>query len=209
MKHPDHIIPENIKGVQTDTISTESFDTSEEARIHFQTVRKRLLTISNWHEFAGTGTAKFRLTDSSGNTKTNAVEEGDFFKIDIPAPGTESGEGYDWVQVEKIEEDSHPTEDWEYTLIRVRPASDPRVKDDSTAHFFSDDANSYFLAKRIGTEVSAAVHGRNEQPNTDTNSTLDKIRNVIVAIGAMLGMSKVQWKSLVDGLVKFEIKTDH
>jgi len=53
--------------------------------------------------------------------------------------------------------------------------------------------------------VFAEVNGRNEQPNTDAENLIDKARNIAVAAGAMLGFSKVQWKSLVDGLVDPEI----
>jgi len=204
MKHPDFIIPENNRGAKSDTTSTETFTDIAEAKRHFQVVRQRLISVSKWHEYAGVASAEFTLTDSQGNHKEDFVQEGDRFKINIPAPGTTSGEGYDWVQVEKIEEGNNQEEDWEYILIKVRPTDNPSTADNNTAHFFSDNANSYFLVKRIGTEVSAEVHGRNEQPNTETDKITDKIRNTIVAIGAIFGISKAQWKSLTSGLVKIE-----
>lgn len=202
MKHPDSIIPPNHKGAYTDTVSTEEFTNSDEARSHYLTVKNRLLLVNKWHEYAGSATADFQLISPQGIAKTSEAGEGDYFKIDIPAPGSEAGDGYDWVRVEQIEESSDPEEDWEYTLIRVKPSSPPDKDSNDTAHFFSDDASSYFLAKRIGKVVSAEVHGRNEHPNTDSDSITDKIRNTIVAIGAMIGISKAQWKSLVNGLVK-------
>jgi hypothetical protein len=48
------------------------------------------------------------------------------------------------------------------------------------------------------------VYGRNEKPNTDTETLSDKARNAAVAGGAITGFSKLQWKSLVNGLVKKE-----
>lgn len=202
MKHPDHLVPENIKGAKTDTISTESFSNSSLAKNHYGLARERLLSISKWHEYAGVASADFSLTDRHGQEKKNFVSEGDRFKIDIPAPGTESGAGFDWVEVEKVEEGKNEEEDWEYTLIKVRPVDNPRSDDNNTAHFFSEEANSYFIVKRLGTSVSAEVHGRNEQPNTNTDKIQDKIRNAIVAVGAILGISKAQWKSLTSGIIK-------
>ncbi|WP_207420434.1 hypothetical protein [Desertivirga brevis] len=202
MKHPDHLVPDNIKGAKTDTISTESFSSTQLARNHYLEARQRLLSISRWHEYAGLASADFSLTDNLGKEKKDFVTEGDRFKIDIPAPGTESGAGFDWVEVEKVEEGRNDEEDWEYTLIRVRPADNPQSDDNNTAHFFSDEANSYFIVKRVGNDVSAEVHGRNEQPNTETDKIQDKIRNAIVAVGAILGVSKAQWKSLTHGIVK-------
>ena len=202
MKHPDQIIPPNSKGAYTDTVSSKEFSSLDEAKAHYLLVKERLLSVYNWHEYAGAATADFRLIAPDGTSKTTSVEEGDFFQIDIPAPGNETGEGFDWVRVEQIEDASNSEEDWEYTLIRVKPSSPPTVATNDTAHFFNDDASSYFLAKRIGKVVSAEVHGRNEHPNTDSDNVIDKIRNTIVAIGAMIGISKAQWKSLVSGLVK-------
>ncbi|WP_207533032.1 hypothetical protein [Desertivirga arenae] len=202
MKHPDSIVPENVKGAKTDTISTESFSSVELAKKHYTVVRKRLLSVFKWHEYAGIASAEFSLTDGAGHEKADLVSEGDRFKINIPAPGTDSGSGFDWVQVEKVEEGHNEEDDWEYTLIKVRPTDNPGTSDNNTAHFFSDEANSYFMVKRIGLAVSAEVHGRNEQPNTDTDKIVDKIRNTIVAVGAILGVSKAQWKSLTNGIVK-------
>ena len=86
---------------------------------------------------------------------------------------------------------------------KVKPASNPTNADSETAHFFKDEASSTFLVKRDFKTIAAEVHGRNEKPNTDA-SIKDSIRNVLVALGAMLGFSTVQWKSLVKGLVKTE-----
>ena len=60
------------------------------------------------------------------------------------------------------------------------------------------------MVKREHTTVTAGVYGRNEKPNTKAETITDKARNTAVATGAITGFAKLQWKSLVNGLVKEE-----
>jgi hypothetical protein len=129
-----------------------------------------------------------------------SVRKNDHFKIDIPGPGSETGDGYDWVRVEDIEEVKNENE--EGVTIVVRPASNPKNSNPDVAHFFTDEAQSCFMAARKGTKVIAGVFGRNEKPNTKAEKLMDKARNAAVATGAITGFAKLQWKSLVNGLVK-------
>ena len=110
--------------------------------------------------------------------------------------------GYDWVRIEKIECISDESESVEFVATKVRPCKSPVNGGQITTHLFKNIATSTFLVKRIYNTISAEVHGRNEETNTDTPDVSNKIRNFFVGLGAMLGFSKVQWKSLVDGLVK-------
>jgi hypothetical protein len=161
-----------------------------------------LLGVNNWHHYAGKLAADFQLTDSNGKEVNRPVEKADHFKIDIPGPGPVTGDGFDWVQVEAIEENEEGEE--QSITIRVRPATNPNNERKDIAHFFSDDATSCFMVKRQHNTVTAAVYGRNEKPNTQTETLSDKARNAAVAGGAITGFSKLQWKSLVNGLVKKE-----
>jgi hypothetical protein len=200
MSLEDHIIPEQQTGVESNTESSVEVN-SKEAAVHaFDLLKQRLLNVNNWHSVAGKLTAAFQLTDAKGNAVDRSVQKGDHFKIDIPAPGPVTGDGHDWVQVEAIEEEKK--NDSETLAIRVRPATNPKNDQDDVAHFFADDATSCFMVKREGKKLTAAVYGRNEKPNTNAESILDKARNVAVATGAVAGAAKLQWKSLVEGLVK-------
>ena len=201
-ENENKIIPAQEAGASVDTSETVQLKTTEEAIIHFKKVKQRLLNISGWHSLSGAASANFILTDQHGDQVNRLAEQGDHFMIKIPAPENETGDGYDWVQIQSIEE-SNASDDSEFIAITARPASSPQNADQSTAHFFKEDASSTFLVKREQLNVTAAVHGRNEIPNTDA-SISDSIRNVVVAVGAMLGFSKIQWKSLVKGLVKVD-----
>jgi hypothetical protein len=194
------MIPEQNTGIATNSESKETLSNIEEAVQFYDTVRERLLHVNGWQSLAGAATASFQLTDSSGMDVNRTVQKGDHFKIDIPGPGPATGDGFDWVQVEEIEEVDKNEE--QSIIITVRPATNPNNDRKDVAHFFSAEATSCFMVKREGTTVMAAVYGRNEKPNTNAEKTVDKARNAAVATGAISGFSKLQWKSLVNGLVK-------
>ena len=193
-------IPENDHGIKTDTESSVDLDTEEEAKAHFQIVKERLLNIRNWRNISIGSPTDFRLTDRDGTEVHRPAQEGDYFNIDIPGPGSDSGEGLDWVQIIEIEHKAEANS--EHLAIKVQPRPHPAKVEKNVSHFFDEEASSTFMVRREGLKVSASVHGRNEQPNTETENITDKIRNAVVAVGAMLGFSKAQWKSLVEGLVK-------
>lgn len=197
-------IPKQNEGGHSDTSESVTFNNQQAAVKHFETVKQRLLNVSNWKEISGMLSADFELTDHTGQKVNRPAQKGDYFKIDIPAPGSKSGEGFDWVQIQQIGEEKDDQEDSEYLFIKVSPAQNPQTIDQDVAHFFKDEASSTFLVKRVGQTITAEVHGRNEVPNTEAEDMVDKIRNTLVAIGAILGFSKSQWKSLVKGLVEKE-----
>ena len=188
----DGLVPEQTQGSQSDTKASVEMDTVEHAIELYAVAKERLLEINSWHQLAGPGSAEFLLTDAHGNEVNRKVQIDDHFKIKLPGPG----KAYDWVRVEAIEEKENAVS------LRVRPCSDPENKKDGVAHFFNDAASSTFEVKRRDKEIIAAVHGRNEKPNTESAAVTDKIRNAAIALGAISGFAKLQWKSLVNGLVK-------
>jgi hypothetical protein len=191
-----NIIPENKEGTQTNTERSIEFATEEESKQFFQIAKERLLDVNHWRKIAGNATADFQLTDEEGKPVNRTAKEGDHFKIDIPGPGSITGEGNDWVKIESIQEDEN------YIGIRVRPTSNPTNERKDIAHFFNDNSTSSFIIKKEGKKITAGVYGRNEKPNTKTETVVDKIRNATVATGAISGFSKLQWKSLVNGLIE-------
>ena len=197
---PEDNIPEQREGVEVNVEDSVEFSNAEEARLFFQQVKQRLLNINSWHNIAGTLSADFKLTDHTGNEIQRQPQKGDYFKINIPAPGIQTGEGYDWVQIEEIVDTAENVD--ECTSIRVRQTSSPVNENPDVAHFYTDDATSNFIVKREGNKVTAGVYGRNEKPNVkETGSLLDKVRNAVVGAGGVSGFSKLQWKALVNGLL--------
>ena len=131
------VIPEQHEGAESNTEETAEFNSIDEPKDFFNLVKRRLVNINGWHQYAGKLSADFRLTDEKGDEVERDVKEGDHFKIDIPGPGPVTGDGYDWVQVEKIEDETG--DDEESLTIRVRPATNPKNERRDTAHFFSEE----------------------------------------------------------------------
>jgi hypothetical protein len=196
----EEVVPEQSTGAQSNTESTATFNSVEEARSFFEIVKERLQQVGDWHSLAGKGTAAFELTDEKGDAVKRPPQKGDHLKIDIPGPGPRTGDGFDWVQVEAVEHTEGG--DLDCLVMQVRPATNPKNDQQDVAHFFSDEATSNFMVKREGTTITAAVYGRNEKPNTSAEKVVDKARNTAVATGAVSGFSKLQWKSLVTGFLK-------
>jgi hypothetical protein len=202
MKHAERFIPEQEVGNKTDFSEERTFEDQAQAHEGFKRAAERLLTVSEWHNYAGQGSSRFCLTNNMGDEVTGFAAEGFLFNIDLPVPGSSAGDGLEWVMVERVEanEDANAAE--EYVAMTARPVPDPRKPDPETAHFYKDVSTSTFIVKRTGQTVSAAVHGRNETPNNSDVNFHDKVRNTIVALTARIGMSGPQWKKLVKGLLE-------
>ena len=204
MKKEDEppIVPHQKEGTKKDILHTEIALDENDARKLFMIGRNRLVNVNQWHQYAGGLTAIFRLTNAQGQEVDRTAEKGDYFKINVPAPGPASGDGYDWVQIEAIEDKSDPNGSVERMALRVRPAADPTQRGENVSHFFSNTSTSSFVVEREGGRVTAAVYGRNEVPNTETDNILDNVRNAVVGVSALLGIANIQWKKLIKGLIK-------
>jgi len=195
-------IPEQQQGGSLDTIAKAEFSTRSAAIEFYQTAKHRLINVSSWAEICELPLSTFTLTNDSGEPLKRTASEGDYLKIDIPGPGTHTGDGFDWVKIEKITEEN--TSEGMTTTLQARPAANPTNKDQNIAHFFTSQATSSFQVKQIGNTVFAEEHGRNEVPNTDTSNVGDNIRNTLVGWSAKIGLSYPQWKSLVKGIINTE-----
>jgi len=202
MKHPEDIIESQKTGSATDFVESRDYRTIKEAHESFKKAARRLLLINEWDQYAGIGSAVFSLTNNQGQEADGYAHEGALFNINLPVPGSDAGDGLEWVMIERLEalEDEHAIE--EYVAMLVRPIPDPRKADAEIAHFYKDVATSAFVVKRTGKTVSAAVHGRNETPNNADVGLHDKIRNTIVALSARIGLAGPQWKKLVNGFLE-------
>jgi hypothetical protein len=199
----DHV-PAQVEGSEMNAVEKIEMNTEAEAIHFFKTVKNRLLDVNKWTEISGGVMSEFFLTDASGNQVSRMATDGDHIKIDIPGPGTSAGGGFDWVTIEEIR--SEVSTEAEVLSLTARPSSNPETEAGDTAHFLSEEATSTFQVKRIGKTIYAEEHGRNEKPNTDTDNTLDNLRNTFVGWGAKAGFSYPQWKALVKGLISNESK---
>jgi hypothetical protein len=199
------IVPAQTKGMKSGAEENLECSTREEAILRYVSARNRLMQINNWHRYMGMEKNIFALTDPDGNLVSGVPEIGFLVRIDLPVvPGSASGQGYDWVRIEAIDEKKDTERDLDFFAFRVRPAVNPKDDSKEAAHFYTEDATSTFLIQRAGTKVTAAEKGRNEVPNVKAEKITDKIRNSVIALGAMAGLSAIQWKLLMNGVLKGE-----
>jgi hypothetical protein len=205
-EHTNLLIPDNIEGKPIDIQKTIQRSSVEAALYSYDTAKTILLRPFLWENLPGFKGAEFELVKADGSDENVVMHQGDFIKINIPGPGPHSGDGFDWVTIETIEEnfDQHA----ENSLgIKLRPCPEPGNKSSKVAaHFFKDKATSTFILKRSGKIVTAYYHGRNEIPNLKGASLFDKLRNAFVSLGALAGLSKLQWKLLINGLFEDDEK---
>jgi len=206
MEHSEKasVPPEQTGGVSKDFEETLLLETTEDAEDMFVLAKERLLQVNSWHEVSTSFKSKFVLTDRQGHELHRSAHKGDFISIDIPAPGSNAGDGQDWVMVDLVAYDDYPDENREQIALRLRPVSNPLNNDSSVAHFFTDDATSTFIIERKQHMLVARYAGRNEKPNVDTETLTDTVRNIAVAVGAILGFSDLQWKGLLKGFLATE-----
>jgi hypothetical protein len=195
-------IPSQHTGDRSDIAEHIQTSTPRQAHSTFVEAARRLLNINEWRDLSGPLSASFILTDSKGDKLDRAPKPGDFIRINIPGPGTATGEGYDWVRVETIDDKTNPDGKEESLVMQVRPVASPVNNEKDVAHFFDDTATSTFMIERKEMVVTASVHGRNEQPNKDVERPVDKIRNTVVAKVATEGVSARQWTMLTKGILK-------
>lgn len=199
------LIPEQKEGKHNDLEHSVSFAGAEEAKDCFRRAQKRLLNPKTWHELGGTFSAEFVLVDSAGAMPKRLAQVGDMYRIDLPGPGPKSGNGYDWVRVDAIDDRSDANNEEELFALRLVPTCNPYNRNPATAHFFTASASSTFIIKREGTKVTASYHGRNETANRDTQSGIDNIRNAVMGSAALAGLSELQWTSLLHSLLSPEL----
>lgn len=198
MKSP---IPINVKGHQLNIREEKEFDNREDA-YHFYTIAKhRLLNIDNWDDICALPLATFSLyTVDDSVKKTDGPKVGDFVKIKIPFPLFAAQSEFDWVKIEEITDEE--MDDFKRTCIVLRPTDDPTSDIATTAHFFKPSATSSICVEQHRNLVVVVYAGRNQQANTSPNNIAVKLRNTLVTVGAKLGASYPQWKSLVKGIIR-------
>ncbi|SHE41407.1 hypothetical protein [Chryseobacterium takakiae] len=193
-------VPRQKSGGFHDTESTKQYKDIE-IDAQFAILKKRFFSINEWKDFCGKASSEFKHFSESGQPVNRIPQRGDFIRIGIPGPGTEEAGGYDWVEIVNIAH--RQIDDYESYLISCRPSKDPTKPKGHIAHFYGRSATSNFMIVKEGTILKVGVYGRNEKPNFNAGF-LDKVRNFLIAAGGMIGIAKIQWKLLAEGLLDFK-----
>jgi hypothetical protein len=199
--------PKNIQGIPHqksggfhDTESTRKYNNNE-IDAKFSILKERLFSINKWEKYCGKASSEFRHFSKSGEPIDKIPQMGDLIRIGIPVPGSKEANGYDWVQITNI---MHRKKDqYESYLMLCRPTKVPCQDARYIAHFYGHSATSAFMIEKDGNILKAGIYGRNEKPNFNA-TFIDKIRNLIIALGGIFGFSKIQWKVLTEGLLDFK-----
>jgi hypothetical protein len=204
MKTAIELVPSQEVGRQTDFTHEKKFDSLEQAHRAYQIASGRLLSVNNWHEYSGAGSAKFTLCNNQGEEIELMAEEGFFINIDLPGPGPDAGDGLEWVMIEKLITEGDAGTAEEYMLMTARPVPNPKNSVTEIAHFYKEISTNTIIVRRDGLLLSAGAHGRNETPNNEEVDLHDKIRNTTIALMARIGLSGTQWQKLVNGLIEYK-----
>ena len=196
------LLPTQAQGTSTEMSASVTATSEEDAVYIFERARERVLDINHWTDHCRPMATSFQLTDDTGEPLQGRATEGDFIQIELPGRVSREVQGYDWVKIEKVEQYT-ATSPGSVFLMQARPSRDPQAKGTSRlSHFLEESATSSFIIERNGKKVTATVFGRNEVPNTSGNGAADKPRNGAVSSLGAIGLSKGQWKSLVEGLLE-------
>lgn len=194
-------IPAQYVGEATTTSEEKELVHETAAIDFFKVAMRRLSDVNKWAGMSGSLSSEFQLTDLTGKAIEGPAETGMYIRINIPGPGTTAGKGFDWVKIEQKEHVMLNVHQ-EIFFIRARPSEHPIQKSAGIAHFLRKEASSSFVLVRNGEHIIATVYGRNEVPNTQGVDVSDKVRNAVVGATGAIGISKLQWKALVKGLLE-------
>ena len=194
------IIPGQFKGQALEVEASKAPGNETAAQSLYERAKKKLFSVNDWHQVVAGLTARFQIVDQDGNEVSRNVNKGDYLRINIPGPGNKEGDGYDWVVVEELKEINK--ELFQSAGFRVRPTENPFGKKNETAHFYSNETTSSFIIIRENVKVVSWIVDRNMLPNTEAESFVDKVRDVMVGVSGIAGFSKVQWQGLADGLLE-------
>ena len=194
-------IPDHKKGSFHDTESRRLFDNQQVTHEAFNMLKDRFLSINGWKDYCGEKSADFKLYDAVGNPISRSPQITDLIRIDIPGPGNPEAKGYDWVEIVKISDQFLGIGEIESLMMVCVPAKIPgQDKNSHIAHFYAKGSSSIFKIARGSKYIKIGVYGRNETPNMQANLP-GKIRNLMIAVGGMLGISKMQWKAFTDKII--------
>jgi hypothetical protein len=194
-------VPLQRKGSFHDTESRKEYNVKDIDR-KFDLLKQRFFSINQWKYFSGNISADFKHFNSDGESIGRFPKKGDFIRINLSGAKSElkQKEHFDWVRIVNI---SHNVTSYnESYLIACRPSAAPDKPNGYVEHFYACTATSSFIIVKENVFIKTGIHGRNETPNYNA-LFIDKIRNFFIAVGGMLGIAKIQWKLLADGLLDF------
>jgi hypothetical protein len=181
-------------GKSSVTSAKRDFQSIEEVAAAFESFKRKLYDINRWE--VESGVTAFQLFDENGAPlETSKAQKGNFVRITLPGSGK-----HDWVKIVGIDDAS------DEVVITVQPTHDPTETDkDATSHFFTSDSRNNFCLQREEKRLTIYVIGLHEKANVaETDSMLEKVRNVAAASFGWLGFQKIEWKTFCENFLESE-----
>ncbi len=194
-------IPLQQKGDYHDTVSMYCSDSIDSAKLVYDQVVVRLISVNKWKSFSDKVKAGFQLINSETELPTEELEIGNFLRVDVPGIANPSGNGYDWTRIIDIQ-NGNDMRECPFFALSVRPSPAPGGVEEKVAHFFTEESTNTFVVRRIGSCIYAEVHGRNEIENISDAPLLDTMRNKAVAIGSKIGLGDLNWLGFTKALLE-------
>jgi len=156
----------------------------------FSKAMYRLLNINKWHTLPCSLLSELKLTDDRGLNVDRQVRENDYFVVN-----NKNGNG-EWVKVERVFLQCDPSGPREVLTIRARPSCNPLVADEEAIR-----PSNTFKVTRQGLNITASVCGKNEVDVPTKSSVAIEAERPDLTVGAIPGVARVQWRSLVNGIL--------
>lgn len=196
---PEHIIqniPKQTNGKSYDCHLV--IESEMDIKPTFEIIKKRLLNINKWSEYASLSGADFLLIDKDMKCSITDAKIGDYIKIRYSKHQNLLSEKHDFVQIENIICKSNLKEP--YFILQIRPSKDPTSDSEEISHFFNKQATNSFALFVENSKLHFSIMGRNECSNKEVASTIDKLRHVLFAHLGYIVISKIQWESFANGI---------
>jgi hypothetical protein len=169
----------------------------EHATELFNEATHRLLHINKWHTLPCSLLTELRLKDDKGFEVDRQVRENDYVVFNNP-----NGDG-EWVKVERVFLQCDPSGPREMLTMRARPTSNPQLEGEDPIR-----PSNTFKVTRQGLNITVSVHGKNDAAkHEDDNSFVSywaagqETKRPDLTVGAIPGIARVQWRSLVHGIL--------
>jgi hypothetical protein len=164
----------------------------EHASELFSKATHRLLNIRKWHTLPCSLLTELKLTDHNGFQVDRQVHENDYFIVN-----NSNGDG-EWIKVERVFFQCDPSGRREVLTLRARPSCNPQVGGEEQMR-----QSNTFKVTRQGVNITVSVYGKNEEDgHSKAHSEFERdAERPDVTVGAIPGVARVHWRSLVNGIL--------
>lgn len=183
-----------------------SFIRREDAILLFKNARDKLININQWDTLLAGHTTSFQVVSTTGQLIDASAGSSFYVRIDIASKGSETGYGYDWLQIEDWVDMEDENENLSLLSFSLRPSVNPEQKNEKIAHYFSPDSSLTMLLRREANNVKISVFETNLVINPlAEKSVAGTIRQTLVGSAGVCGLTNNEWEEIVRNLLEIEM----